>query len=206
MIIGIVGLISSGKGTVGDMLVEQDFKHESFASSLKDATAKIFNWDRELVEGITNQSRIWREAEDKWWGERLGIPNFTPRLALQLIGTEVFRNHWHQDIWILTMENRIKDATHNIVITDARFPNEVQMIRRLGGKIVRVKRDEDPEWWNLAVTDAEQMPVLFPDVHSSEYSWAETTPDYLITNNGTVSELQNVVNDLLKDLLVPTQS
>ena len=104
------------------------------------------------------------------------------------------------------MENRIKDATHNIVITDARFPNEVQMIRRLGGKIVRVKRDEDPEWWNLAVTDPEQMPVLFPDVHSSEYSWAETTPDYLITNNGTVSELQNVVNDLLKDLLVPTQS
>ena len=35
MIIGLVGLIGSGKGTVGDILIEQGFKHESFANSLK---------------------------------------------------------------------------------------------------------------------------------------------------------------------------
>ena len=58
MLIGIIGLIGSGKGTVGDMLIEQGFEHESFASSLKDAASSIFNWDRTLLEGITPASRV----------------------------------------------------------------------------------------------------------------------------------------------------
>ena len=49
MIVGLVGLIGSGKGTVGDMLIEKGFVQASFAEPLKDATASIFNWDRELL-------------------------------------------------------------------------------------------------------------------------------------------------------------
>ena len=98
MIVGLVGLIGSGKGTVGDMLISEGFKHESFAAPLKDAAASIFYWNRDSLEGVTPESRAWRERVDTWWSEHLGIPNFTPRLALQLLGTEVFRNHFHQDI------------------------------------------------------------------------------------------------------------
>ena len=62
MIIGVCGLIGGGKGTVGDILVEQyDFKKLSFADKLKDAVAEMFDWDRALLEGITDESRNWRE-------------------------------------------------------------------------------------------------------------------------------------------------
>ena len=206
MIIGLVGLIGSGKGTVGDMLVERGFAQESFANPLKDAAASIFNWDREMLEGITSESRIWREQEDIFWGERLGIPEFTPRLALQLLGTDVLRDHFHQDIWILSMESRIKKAPNGVVITDARFPNEIEIIRRLGGKVVQIKRGPDPEWWNVASKETERMPDLYPDIHASEYSWVGVPPDYIILNDGTIQDLGNRVKDLLEDLPVSNQS
>jgi len=206
MIIGLVGLIGSGKGTVGDMLIEQGFVQASFATPLKDAAASIFNWDRDLLEGVTSESRAWREVVDPWWAERLNIPEFSPRLALQLLGTEVFRDHFHQDTWILSMEARLRDAKHDVVITDARFPNEINMIRRQGGVVVRVKRGEDPEWFGLAERDPASMPQVYPDVHASEYSWCSITPNYLITNDGTLADLQATVTDLLQDLLASNQS
>jgi len=205
MIIGLIGLINSGKGTVGSMLIEQGFQHESFANSLKDATASIFNWDRAMLEGDTLASRAQRETVDEWWNKRLKIPDFTPRVALQILGTDILRNHFHADIWVLSMEARIKDAKQNVVITDVRFPNEVRSIRELGGKIVRIKRGDDPEWFSLAASDHESMPVIYPNVHASEYSWAGTTPDYLIDNKGTIGDLREIVNDLLEDLRATSQ-
>ena len=205
MIIGLIGLINSGKGTVGSMLIEQGFQHESFANSLKDATASIFNWDRAMLEGDTSASRAQRETVDEWWNKRLKIPDFTPRVALQILGTDILRNHFHADIWVLSMEARIKDAKQNVVITDVRFPNEVRSIRELGGKIVRIKRGNDPEWFSLAASDHESMPVIYPNVHASEYSWASTTPDYLIDNKGTIEDLREIVNDLLEDLHATSQ-
>ena len=59
MIIGICGLIGSGKGTVGDMLVEQDFKHESFASSLKDAKALLPKVEYGVKQRINGGERDW---------------------------------------------------------------------------------------------------------------------------------------------------
>ena len=205
MIIGLIGLINSGKGTVGSMLTEQGFQHESFANSLKDATASIFNWDRAMLEGDTSASRVQRETVDEWWNGRLQIPDFTPRVALQILGTDILRNHFHADIWVLSMEARIKDAKQNVVITDVRFPNEVRSIRELGGKIVRIKRGDDPEWFSLAASDHESMPMIYPDIHASEYSWASTTPDYLIDNKGTIEDLREIVNDLLEDLRATSQ-
>lgn len=70
MIVGLVGFIGAGKGTVADLLVERhDFFKESFANSLKDACSSIFGWNREMLEGDTPESRAWREQPDKWWSE-----------------------------------------------------------------------------------------------------------------------------------------
>ena len=75
MLIGIVGLISSGKGTVADRLVEKHgYQKDSFAKSLKDAVASMFNWDRTMLEGDTESSRHWREQPDKFWSEKFGKP------------------------------------------------------------------------------------------------------------------------------------
>ena len=100
MIIGLVGFIGSGKGTVGDILVnEYAFKQVAFADPLKDAVASIFQWSRHMLEGDTPESREWREKVDPWWTQRLGY-EVSPRLILQRMGTEATRNAIADNIWI----------------------------------------------------------------------------------------------------------
>ena len=126
MLIGIVGLISSGKGTVADRLVEQHgYKKDSFAKSLKDAVASMFNWDRSMLEGDTESSRHWREQPDNFWSEKFGKP-ITPRWVLQYFGTEVMRGQMYDAIWVDSCIGRYKGQ--KTVIADTRFPNEVKQI------------------------------------------------------------------------------
>lgn len=200
MLIGILGRMNSGKGTVADELVEvYGFRQDSFAATLKDITSQIFGWDRELLSGSSSESREFREEVDEWWSEKLGIPNFTPRLALQLIGTDVFRNNFHENIWVLSAMRRYQDG-ENVVISDCRFPNEVQIIRELGGRIIRVDRGENPFWWEVAKKAAAgdeaaiaEMAKPHINIHASEWAWSNERADELIHNDGTLEQLYGMV-------------
>jgi hypothetical protein len=193
MIIGVCGLISSGKGTVADILQsEHGFEKISFADSLKDAVAAVFSWDRELLEGDTDVSRMWRETKDTWWATRLGIPDLTPRLILQLWGTEVCRDNFHQDIWIASMERKIRSNV-NYVIPDTRFPNEIDMISRIGGEVWHVKRGANPNWF-----EQYRMGGSPPsDIHPSEWQWTRAKFNQVIENNGTLEDLKIKVKSLV---------
>ncbi len=68
------------------------------------------------------------------------IGGITPRHAMQTLGTEWGRKHMHKDFWVTMVENHIKTLGNDpIVITDLRFPNERDMINRLGGVAVRIR-------------------------------------------------------------------
>lgn len=208
MILGVTGLIGSGKDTIADYLVTyHGFKRLSFAASLKDAVASVFNWDRDLLEGTSKSSRIWREEVDTWWAERLDMPQLTPRWVLQHWGTEVFRNHFHTDIWVASVENKLRLAKDDIVITDCRFSNEVCAIKSAGGTTLRVFRGNNPEWYDCAV-DLNKGPThigwaLAKDrlrkynVHASEYSSVGLQYDHYVNNNGTIDDLHRQINQLL---------
>jgi hypothetical protein len=194
MIIGICGLIGSGKDTIADYLQNiHQFRRESFAHTLKDAVSNIFGWDRELLEGRTRESREWREQVDPWWAERLEMPNLTPRYVLQYWGTEVARKSFHDDIWIASLENKLRKTHDDVVISDCRFPNEIQAIKRAGGIVIRVVRGPEPVWfelaqsvnagpsnisWSLAKTALEKYKI-----HASETAWIGTEFDYVVDNN-----------------------
>jgi len=206
MLIGITGFAGSGKGTVSDVLVEEyDFTKLSFADSLKDATSAIFGWPRHLLEGDTDESRKFRECRDEWWSERLGY-DLTPRLALQLVGTESGRFVFHDDLWIHTVARRMKykmewEFEDNFVIPDVRFPNEIKFIRDNGGFIVRVKRGPEPEWYETALlANKECNTDLMSDysVHYSEWGWIGTQLDYQIDNEGTFDQLKAEISHLKK--------
>lgn len=204
MIIGLVGFIGAGKGSVADLLVDRHGYHkESFANSVKDAVSVIFGWDRKLLEGDTKESRAWREQPDEWWSKTLG-KEFSPRLALQLMGTEAGRDVFHKDLWVHTVLRRCKPE-NNYVIADVRFPNEIAAIQKAGGKIVRVRRGPQPEWFDTALeTNSKKnyygMAEKYPDVHFSEWAWIGCDYDISITNDGSLEDLVIVVDSLARNL------
>src|SRR5574344_294462 len=153
-IIGLCGLKGSGKNTVGSIL-EEDFGYlsDSFAKPLKDTVSTVFGWDRELIDGTCVASRNWRESKDEYWSEILG-KDVTPRFILQHLGTEIFRNCFHENIWVSSMEKRIQDNLKNnkkMVITDLRFENEFDLIKKYNGKNILVTRGKTPEWKDDAI-------------------------------------------------------
>ena len=211
MIIGICGFIGSGKDTIADYLVNlHHFRRESVANTLKDAVAQVFGWDRTMLEGRTKQAREWREQVDPWWAERLGIPHLTPRWILQQWGTEVCRKNFHDDIWIASLENKLRNSKDDVVISDCRFPNEIRAIKAAGGLVVRVVRGPEPEWYDAAVSvnrgpngnstwalSGRRLEQL--GVHASETSWVGTKFDVVLDNNGTLDDLYQQVKKLVSD-------
>jgi hypothetical protein len=195
MIIGICGFIGSGKDTVADYLVNfHEFRRESFANTLKDAVAAVFGWDRTLLEGRTKEAREWREQVDPWWAERLAMPTLTPRWVLQYWGTEVCRKAFHDDIWIASLENKLRNSKDNVVISDCRFPNEIQSIRDAGGKIVWVQRGELPDWYDTAIEanlghNYAVQELKMRKIHASETAWVGTDFDTVIDNNRSIDDL-----------------
>jgi hypothetical protein len=211
MIVGFVGFIGSGKDTAADYLVNfYEFRRDSFASTLKDAVSAVFGWDRVLLEGRTKQARDWREQVDTWWAHRLDMPNLTPRWVLQNWGTEVCRNAFHDDIWIASLENKMRKTTDNIVISDVRFPNEIKAIHEAGGIVVRVKRGEDPEWYNAAVSanagpngnatwSLSKAKLAQLNIHASETAWVGGDIDYVINNDSSIDDLFEQIKNLVVD-------
>jgi hypothetical protein len=94
---------------------------------------------REYLEGTTKASRQWREQKDEWWSNRLGM-DIDLVWVLQYWGTDVLRNHFHNDIWVASVEHKLLKSTEDVVITDCRFSNEVAAIKNAGGIAIRVKR------------------------------------------------------------------
>ena len=209
MIIGICGFIGSGKDTVADYLVNfHEFRRESFANTLKDAVAAVFGWDRIMLEGRTKEAREWREQPDQWWSERLG-QQITPRWILQYWGTEVCRAGFHDDIWIASVENKLRKSSDNIVISDCRFPNEISSITDAGGIVVRVVRGPEPEWYQDAVnfnegdrnmswaTSRSKLERL--GIHASETAWVGSDFDHILDNNGSIDDLYKQIKNLVTD-------
>jgi hypothetical protein len=217
MIIGFVGFIGSGKDTAADYLVNfHGYRRDSFANTLKDAVACVFGWDRTLLEGRTKEAREWREQVDTWWAERLNMPNLTPRLMLQLWGTEVCRNGFHDDIWIASLENKMRKTKDNIVISDVRFPNEIKAIHNAGGIVVRIKRGDDPEWYDAAVSanagpngnatwSLSKAKLAQLKIHASETAWVGGAIDHTVYNDTTIDALFEQIKNLVSDPLGATE-
>jgi len=203
-IIGLVGFKGSGKDTASQPLLELEYQKTSFAGVLKDCCAAIFGWDRDMLEGLTNESRLKREETDLWWAEKLKRPGFSPRRAFTSFGTDVVRTHFDTNIWVMAVERQILNTGGDWVITDCRFPNEIQMIKDLGGTVIRVKRGPEPVWYNDAVTvnrgsqepgyDGAAERLEDTGVHISEWAWVGNDHiDVTIENDLTTKELHERV-------------
>lgn len=187
MIIAISGKKGSGKSTIGEIFRDDGFILDSFANSVKDICTILFGYDRNKLEGITEEDRKWRETTDIKYSELMNN-NFTPREAMILVGTYFGRNMIHPNIWIETLFNRYdNNSNKNLLITDLRFPNEYEEIKKRGGIIIRVNRfnnDNNDNNHNNLHYETECL--------LDNYNF-----DYVIDNNGTIDELKDKINKIL---------
>jgi hypothetical protein len=109
----------------------------------------------------------------------------TPRKILQLFGTEGGRDTIHPNIWVNSTLSEIS-SNDNVIITDARFPNEVDGIKNVKngkGIVVRIIRPS----------------MVSTSTHPSETSLNEYTNwDYVIYNDGSFQELEEKVKAMLQ--------
>lgn len=128
--------------------------------------------------------------------------HLTYRELLQKLGTDLFRNQLHKDVWVNALmskyipEYKFNDGTkasvknwHNTklpnwIITDVRFPNELKAIKDRGGVVIRVNR-----------YDITGQGKLNP--HTSETALDNAEFDYVIDNYGTIEDLIEKVKDIL---------
>ena len=193
-IVGLVGYARTGKDTVADILVkEYGYTRFAFVDKLRECLYALnpivvndapmtnpIDWlDDEFKAERRVQTVIdsfgWDGYKESPWGPEI-------RRLLQRFGTEVGRELIADDIWLRELD---KVDADKIVVTDARFVNEIEYIHALGGVTVRIER-----------------PGVGPaNDHASEHDWKKTTQRFYINNDGTLDSLAYSVGNLHKLLL-----
>lgn len=203
IIIGICGFQGAGKDTLSNYLVSKyGYIKFSFASATKDILSEIFGWERKLLEGDTNESRIFRETIDPWWSSKLSIPDLTPRKMLQMIGTNLFRQHFNHEIWVHIVEKKIIESlkinpTQKIIVSDCRFPNEIKMLKKMGAKLIFIQRNL-PNWFYKYKSGEDCIEVSH--LHLSEISWIREDFDYIVINEfNSIVEFKYHIDLFVKD-------
>jgi dephospho-CoA kinase len=210
VIVGLCGLIGSGKDTFANYLVEKyDFVKVSFASALKDALCAVFGWDRQLIEGDTKESRAWRNTVDEWWSKRLGIADLTPRKMLQFWGTDLCRRMFHNEIWIASLQRKIEQLppNKNVVVCDCRFSEEIELINSFENSVVVKIERNIPHWEHLAQQAADgrkeaiQLLTDVYEIHESEWRVWCCKADIIVKNQGTLHDFYQSIEFTLGYLM-----
>lgn len=165
-VLTISGKAGSGKDTVAEILkkkLEEQCKSVlviHFADLLKYICKQYFGWD--------------------------GNKNEAGRTMLQVIGTDIVRkqnpNFWVE--FVLSTLRFFNGSWDFVLIPDARFPNEVDLMR-----------DSEFHALNMVVTRTEYVTKLTSEQqnHASETSILEIKSDFNISNDGTLEELETKI-------------
>lgn len=174
ILIGLTGRARSGKSTAAEHLVGTYLlEHYAFADPLRDGLMAIFNLDPTDFEGH-------RKEQPLAWLDR------SPRQLMQSLGTDWARNTVHPDVWVKLAEQNLDYMTKALgavlgfVVSDVRFENEADLIRRRGGTIIHIFR-----------ADAKAV-----NPHVSESGVAGNKDDLVMFNNGTVEEFLRSLDEV----------
>jgi hypothetical protein len=178
-LVGLLGTKGVGKDTVADYMVSHyNFEKRAFASPIKEACAILFQLPISKFEG-----------EDK---EVCDVHHhgLSPRQMMQLLGTDFFRDQVSQDFWIDHFKKwyAARDSSRPVVVTDVRFQNEVDVIKALGGTVVRIIRPRGGIGRHTR-----------PDAHITERGVGSLQGvDATIENDGSLEELYGKVRQQMR--------
>lgn len=203
MIIGINGYSGSGKDAVGTIIqylnskykpctIEDCIKTNQDFSPYTDWQIKKWAGKLKVVASMLTGIPVEKFEDQEFKKTNLGYEwnNMTVRDFLQKLGTDALRDGLHTNTWInalmadyVGMYDLDTDRTTwpKWIITDTRFPNEAEAIKKAGGIIIRINR-----------------PNVTPiNNHPSEISLDDWKFDHVIDNDGDINALVYKVNKIL---------
>ena len=127
MLIGISGKFSSGKDTLALKILEKGGLHLKFADKVKEICS--------IISGTKLEDNYSTEGKEQYIENlEISIGRFQ-----QLLGTKL--REIHSDIWIFPVIELYKKNSDKIcVISDVRFRNEADHIKKNGGILIRINR------------------------------------------------------------------
>ena len=185
MIIGVTGNLGAGKDTVGAYLVNAyGFRRIGFADKLKESAAALFDVPVESWEEWKNNRRVRVVIETERY---INAPAetaaaLTAREFLQRYGTEAHREVFGYDFWVEQALKVTDLSDDNFVVTDCRFDNEAEAIKKRGGIVIRVYR-----------------PGTGGDEHASEKALPEELVDYTLINDKSKGHLYIQIDTLIQE-------
>lgn len=189
LLVGIVGKGNAGKTTTANILSGK-FTEVVFAEPVKRITDIVYGFEYDMLLGDTPEKRVLRKTlKDPIW-------NKTPVEAMQYIGTDLFRDCFDKEIWIKIAQRKIdnlRNAGKNVIITDCRFPNEIEFIRSQGGIILVIYENDD-----------DLKPSSDTTLHASENSFqsAIKTSDFYYQNKKDgLDNMHNDICDLVEKMI-----
>jgi hypothetical protein len=174
MIIGLAGKAGSGKDLFAELIKKRltSVENLAFAKPIKDAAKILFNFTDDQLYNYIKKEEI-----DPIWDK-------SPRQIFQLLGG-MLRKDVHENFFIMNIKQKIESSNANvIVITDVRFINELEFIRSIGGKIIKILRPN-------AITTEHCDDI-------SEQGISNELADVIIINDGTIEEFEDKIMELLK--------
>lgn len=182
MLIGLAGWARVGKDEVARFLIEDHgYTRVAFADGLR---ACLLALDPMIpIPSLLRPRRLselvgidgWELAKDQY-------PEV--RVLLQRLGTEVVRDQIDPDAWVTLAGRKVQAALPRVVLTDCRFPNEVELIYRLRGQL-----------WRITRPGCDHV-----NAHISEGALDRVTADQIIDNDGSLVDLRQAVDDLVKEI------
>jgi len=204
MIIGFHGRLGSGKDTAAERLaqiVDCDTEFVSFAGKLKASAAALFGIPVESWQEWKNDPDVRFVVEHKKAPTR-HIADLSAREILQRYGTEAHRDIFGDNFWVdqalgdppmsQGLANMMYMKHELTLVTDARFPNELEGIQERMGVVVELIGKDDPEVYKI------QGQWFYTDdgapVHPSEYPLEGC--DYTIDNTSRYDDFANLDKQL----------
>lgn len=178
MIVGVMGKKGSGKSTLANYLVEHyNFVELTFAEPLKKICKELFSLSDEQLN-----DPVLKEIKDDRWGK-------TPREILQYVGTDLFREHYDEYIWVKILKEKIRSLppNQNIVISDIRHQNELDLVTDFANSetvfVFRIVNEKTE---------------LIVDSHKTENNQLEYSDIQTITNNSTKESFYETIKKCCK--------
>jgi len=202
VLIGLVGINRVGKDTLAEILTkEYKFKQYALADPIKKVAKILFDFDDAQLSGCKKE-----EIDPRW--------NISPRQFYQSFGTEIMQYGIYKYLpnliekvqerffWVVKMENWVdqqrKIGNINIVISDIRFVHEASSIRRLGGVLLQITR-------NNAEYDVEDVKTDGTYNHSSQIQINDIPSewiDYHIKNDTNLEEYIKEINNIIPAIII----